>query len=116
MIVWPALLLAPLLALAQQSIVYSLVTPACNRQTVFELHAVSAVSLIAVLVMTTLAATAWLRARAAVRSAHASGDGELASLARRRFVARVATAVGSLSVLASAAMWWPVWVLSPCFQ
>jgi hypothetical protein len=116
---WPALLLAPLVALAQQSIAYSLVTPACAQQSRAVLHAVSAVSLVLVVALTALAWRAWRGDGA--RTARDSGgkravtvaDGGGAS-ARPRFVELVAVIVGALSALVCATLWLPVWMLSPC--
>jgi hypothetical protein len=58
---WPALVLAPTIALANLSIVYALVTPSCAGQTHTALHAVAAISVLAVLALTALAWQAWRR-------------------------------------------------------
>jgi len=113
---WPALLVAPLVALGQQSITYSLVTPSCAQQSRGALHAVCAVSLVLVLVMTAMAWRAW-RGHAppggAGERAITVADGAGASV-RPRFVDLIAVLVGALSALVSAALWLPVWMLSPC--
>ncbi len=123
MLSWPALLLAPLVALGDLSLVYSLVTPSCARQDRAALHAVAVVSLLAVLTMTAMAWAAWHR-HVARSSASASatpdspavtrsdGDGEQH---RPHFIALVAVIVGALSVLVCAILWLPIWVLSPCY-
>ena len=59
MLSWPALLLAPLVALSELSIAYSLVSPSCAGQDRTLLHAVAAVSLFLVLAMTVLAWREW---------------------------------------------------------
>jgi threonine/homoserine/homoserine lactone efflux protein len=106
---WPALLIAPTLALTNLSITYALVTPACTRQSMLAPNAVSAV---------VLAVCAWL-SWAAWRNWRA-GRGQGREAARDRvpdrppFVALVAALVGALSCLAVVAQWFPQWVLSPC--
>jgi hypothetical protein len=120
---WPALLLAPLVVLGEQSIVYSMVTPSCARQDRTGLHLVAAVSLLAVLVMTAMAWRAWRRhvdasehGEAAARSApHVTrADGDTASQ-RPHFIALMALIVGALSVLVCLVLWVPIWFLSPCY-
>ena len=112
--IWLALLIAPSLALACQSLLYALVTPACGAQSSAGLHAVAAVSLALAALFTALAG-AERRARAA--SPGRTGDSDSADPATgRRFLATVSMAVGALSALAIAAMWIGVWVLSPCAQ
>ena len=122
---WPALLLAPLIALADLSVVYSLVTPACMRQDQSGLHAVAAASLVIVLALTMLAWRAWRDETARVQghatAAMANGsrdvtraDGDAAA-DRQRFVALIAVLVGALSGLVCVALWLPIWLLSPCY-
>ena len=109
---WPALLLAPLLALGVQSIAYSLVTPACARQSAAALHAVMAAALLLTLVLTALSAVAWRRTSDALRArGEPRGDGDGP---RDLFLSRTATLVGAFSALAIVAMWIPLWMLSPC--
>ena len=103
--VWPALLLAPALALAVQTIGYVLTPLACARQSGEWLHAVPALALVAVLAMTS---SAWAAAGAAGR---APADAEAM---QRRFVAQAAAGVGAISALVVLALWWPMWQLSPC--
>nr|HET7859278.1 hypothetical protein [Caldimonas sp.] len=119
MLSWPALLLAPLVALAQQSIAYALVTPACAQPSRGVLHAVAAVSLVLVLAMTAMAWRAW---RAPPAPGEVRGDERavtfadgIGASARRRFVDLVAVAVGALSALVCVVQWLPIWMLSPCF-
>ena len=106
--VWVALLVAPLLALTDQSVAYATVDWACGNQSVIVLHAIHLVFLIAALAAT-LAAWQFWRATPSART-----DGAL--FARRRFLAGLATASGALSSLVIAAMWFPTWVLAPCIS
>jgi hypothetical protein len=122
---WPALLLAPLIALADQSIIYALVTPACMGQDRTGLHSVAAASLVIVLALTALAWRAWraeatrAEANAMVGAARGSrdvtrADGDTA-IDRQRFVALVAVLVGAFSALVCVTLWLPIWLLSPCY-
>jgi hypothetical protein len=112
---WPALLLAPLLALAQQSICLSLTRHACHQQTTLALNVVSGMTLLAILAVTALAASAWRSTRAATdRPAGAAQREDTRSGRRPHFLAVAATLMGTLSALVSLLMWMPVWVLVPC--
>jgi hypothetical protein len=104
---WPALLLAPLLALAQQSLMYSLVPPACHRSDVVLLHGISAAAVLACIALTLLA---WQDRRATERSAHRDGRHGR----RQLMLATVAVMTGGFSALVCAALWVPVWWVSPC--
>jgi hypothetical protein len=113
--VWPALLLAPLLALGHLSLAFAMVTPTCARQGGAGLHGLSALSLLAALAMTLLAWRAWRRLGRPEPLAHAvtaSDSGERAD--RPRFVALVAVLTGALSALVILALWLPLWVLPAC--
>ena len=110
MLSWPALLLAPLLALTEQSIVYSLSTPTCQTQREAWLHGVPLVFFLATLALTALA---WLEARRLRGGDAPHLDADRRAL-RRYFVAWMAVGAGALSSLAIAALWVPQWVLSPC--
>ena len=124
MLSWPALLVAPAVALGQLSIAYALVTPACARQDQISLHAVSAASLLIVVALTLLAWRAWRRhPESALRPADApardGGSGVTAAESgaaprRPHFVDLMAVLVGALSALVCVALWLPVWFLSPC--
>jgi hypothetical protein len=105
--IWLALLLAPVLALADQSVALSLTTWACAHQQPLAMHAAHLLFMAAAAASTVLAWQAWRG------TAGAGGNHE--TLARRRFLAGVATGSGALSTLVIAAMWAPNWVLSPCF-
>jgi hypothetical protein len=108
---WPALLVAPSLALTNLSITYALVTPACARQSMLAPNLVCAASLLACAWMSWGAWRNWRRLKAA--EGPAAGDSD-AVPARPPFVAQVATMVGALSCLVVLAQWFPQWVLSPC--
>jgi len=105
---WPALLLAPALALANLSITYALVPPSCERQDSAPLHLVSASIL---LLCALFSWQAWRNWRATRGGAAPDGD-RLAE--RPAFVSLVALMVGALSSLAVLAQWFPSWMLSPC--
>ena len=124
MLSWPALLLAPLIALSELSIAYALVSPACASQDRTLLHAVAAVSLFLVLAMTVLAWREWHADGLADHRADAGASVAVPTVTRAdsadpaerpRFVAQMAVVVGALSTLVSIALWFPVWVLSPCY-
>jgi hypothetical protein len=118
MLSWPALLLAPLVALTQLSIAYSLVTPACAHQNHGTLHVVAALSLLLVIIMTALAWREWRGHAGSTAGSGAvpvsSADGVGASQ-RPHFVALIGVLVGALSALVSIALWLPIWFLSPCY-
>jgi hypothetical protein len=106
---WPALLLAPSLALANLAITYALVTPSCARQGKLALKIVSAVTLLVCAVLTVQAWRNWKGQGGG--DADAPRDG---ARLRPRFVALVAAMAGALSCLVVIAQWIPQWVLSPC--
>lgn len=105
---WPALIVAPLLALGCQVVMYALVTPSCSIQTRVLIHAVAAASLLAVAVLLVLAVREW------------HGTGVLPSVDSdmphnmRRFLAATGIGMAALSGLVILVMWMAVWVLSPC--
>jgi hypothetical protein len=107
---WPALLLAPLLALAEQSIVYALATPTCQTQREAWLHGVPLLFVAAILAFTVMA---WRQARRQAGAVAPHVDADRRAL-RGYFLACVAAGIGALSALAIVAMWVPQWVLSPC--
>ena len=125
MLSWPALLLAPLVALGQLSIAYSMVTPACASQSASGLHAVAVASLLVVLAMTAMAWRGWRRQAGASTGEGADSNGRSQRSVtaaesdreanRSHFVALMAVVVGSLSALVSMALWLPIWFLSPCY-
>jgi hypothetical protein len=108
---WLALVLGPSIALAVQSVLFALVTPSCARQSRLELHVAAAVGLVAVLVLAVLAFSEVALRRAEPGGAD-SDEGDPGT--SRRFLAVVATAVSALSGLVILAMWFGLFVLSPC--
>lgn len=107
-----ALIIAPSLALAAQTGMYSLVTPSCTVQTRLGVHLVALACLVLAGVFTLLARGEWSRLGLARPPGPDSDFAEPAAV--RRFLAAVATAVGALSCLVIVAMWFAGWVLSPC--
>ncbi len=104
-----ALIVAPALALATQSIMYALVTPECSHQVRVVIHAVAFVALVLCIVFA-------LMARGAAMPSAITPDEDVADPpATRHFLAVVASAVGALSALVVAGMWIGAWILSPCF-
>jgi len=108
---WIALVVAPTTALAAQSVMFSLVTPACSTQTRLQLHLVAAVGLLVVLVLGVFAF--------AESSLHRKEPGsfdsdETQGAAPRRFLANCASAVAGISALVILGMWFGLWVLTPC--
>ena len=116
--VWPALLLAPLLALLDQSVAYALVTPSCALQTTAWLHLVAGLSFLLVAAMTVLAWKAWRRMAVAAETPGSKMTASDATEGRVRgqFIALVAALAGSMSLLVVLAMWLPIVVLSPCYS
>jgi hypothetical protein len=108
---WLALVLAPTIALGAQSVMYSMVTPACSTQTRLQLHLAAAVALAVVVVLAVIAfGESSLR-----RGEPPSPDNDEARApVPRRFLANMATAVAGLAALVILAMWFTLSVLSPC--
>ena len=107
--VFLAFLIAPLLALADQSIAYAFAGWACAHQQEGVPHAVHAIFLVATLAATFLA---WTTARAALPALR---EGAGFSVHRHDMMATCALALGLLSAAVIVALWIPQWVLSPCF-
>jgi hypothetical protein len=103
---WFALFVAPLAALADQSIAFAAVGWACAHQLPIAVHTVHAVFLI---ITAGATAAAWHVWRAAQPTK--SRDG---TMARQHFMAGLASALGALSAAAIIAMWIPAWVIAPC--
>jgi hypothetical protein len=106
--VWIALLVAPVLALADQGIAFATASWACEHQNALAAHVVHATFLAATLAATAAVWQLWRETRR-IETADET-------LVRRHFVAGLATASGALSALAIAAMWIPTWVLAPCIN
>jgi hypothetical protein len=105
--IWFPLLLAPILALSDQTIAYATAGWACASQRPFAVHVVHAVFLVACLAGIAMAVTLFRETRAA------EGD-ERHHV--RHFLAGVSIASATLAALVIAAMWMPSWVLSPCLN
>jgi hypothetical protein len=105
---WPALLVAPLLALADQGVTYAMAGWGCAHQQRVPMDVVHALFLVATVAIT------WSAYRA---SRHAFMDMRSASLTTERdgFMGVSATLVGLLSAAIIVAMWIPLWFLSPCY-
>jgi hypothetical protein len=101
-----ALLAVPVLALVDQSVSYVTTLWACTHQNSIVVHAVHAPFLVAAAVGALLAWQAWRRSEPM--------KGENETLARRHFVAALATGAAALSVLVILAMWGVTWVLRSC--
>lgn len=109
---WPALIVAPSLALTNLSVTYALVTPSCTRQSMLAPQLVSSFILLACIWMSWEAWRNWKRGvTGGVTGGMPGGD---AVPQRRPFIAFVAALVGAFSCLAVLAQWFPQWVLSPC--
>lgn len=111
---WFALIVAPSLALASQSLMYALVTPSCSLQTRVLVHVVGLGALVAAAVLALLARGDWIRYGARIAGGPDTDSADPANA--RRFLAAVATAVAALSALVILMMWFAAWVLSPCWQ
>ena len=107
---WPALLIAPLLALLHVSVAFALVTPSCATQQVAWMHTASAGLLILALIFTAMAVVR--SGRLGPRQPVGADSDEMDN--RARFVAWVAAMTGALSSLVIVAIWIPQWLLSPC--
>src|SRR5436305_12125176 len=104
--IWLALLIAPILALTDQSVAYAAAAWACGaHQGVAVMHAVHALFLAAIATTTVMAWRHWQGTRSTTERS-----------ATRHFLAGIATASAALSALAILAMWIPNWLLSPCFR
>jgi hypothetical protein len=105
--IWIALLVAPALALTDQSIAYAVVGWACAHQSAYAVHLVH---LLFFVTTSACAVMAWRdRPRAAGANANAIDD-----LSERDFLVPLAIASAALSALAVAAMWIPTWLIASC--
>ena len=104
---WPALIAAPLLALADQQAAYTLVAWSCAEQNRMALHLVH-FAFLALALLTLVPEVRVLRPVA--HSVHTGGSQD-----RQVMMALTALFVGSLSALVIVAMWATNWILSPCF-
>jgi hypothetical protein len=104
--IWVALIVAPLLALTDQTIAFALVHWACAHQSTWVIHLSHVVFLA---IAAAAAAGAWLRWR---ETAISTGTGEAA--VQFHFLAGVAMMVAVLSAVAIVAMWIATWMISAC--
>lgn len=107
--VFAAFIVAPFLALMDQSVAYAFAGWACAHQQEAVPHAVHAVFLVAVLAATFFA---WTTARAALPAMREEAG---FSVHRHDMLAACALALGALSAAVIVALWIPQFVLSPCF-
>ena len=116
--VWPALLGGPWLALVLQSAAYSSVGPACLAHGSGRLHLLAGTALVIVVAFTLLAWLEWRRcsldANHEGRNYRVTESDTGQARQRKPFLAMTATAVGAISALVVAAIWLPIWFLSPC--
>ena len=106
--IWPALLVAPLLALLDQAIAYATAGWECARQGTVAMQGVHAFFLVAALACTFIA---WQRWRETITAADHGSPAEV-----RHFLAGVATASGAFSSLVIFALWIPTWMVSACWN
>ncbi|HJU22321.1 MAG TPA: hypothetical protein VJ891_07405 [Casimicrobiaceae bacterium] len=104
--IWFALLVVPLLALVDQSVALVSTDWACTHQNALVMHLVHVPFVIAAALGTIAAWQAWRR------SAPMHMENE--TLARRHFLAELATASAALSLLVILAMLGITWVLRAC--
>jgi hypothetical protein len=104
---WPGLILAPLFALADQSVTYAMVQWSCETQRHTPAHFVHLAFLVLTLASAWMAWTQWHG------GASREDSGDRATVGS--FVAGMATLVALLSAAVIAALWIPQWLLSPCF-
>jgi hypothetical protein len=106
---WPGIVLAPLLALADQSVAYALVQWGCDYQHAGALQWVHAAFFVGALATIVPAWSGAMRPGMADRAA--PGDNH----DRHHFMSLVSLWLGAFSALIILALWVPQWVLSPCF-
>jgi hypothetical protein len=103
---WPALLLAPVLALADQVVAFAIVGWACARGEPIIVHVVHVAFFVAAAATLPSAWQAWKTSRK--RRAAASE--------RESFLAGLAVGSAALSTLVIAAMSLPTWLIAPCVR
>ena len=104
--IWPALLLAPALALADQVIAFAVVGWACAQDRPIVVHLVHAAFFVAALATLPCAWRAW---KASPRAGADHGG-------RACFLGGLAIACAALSALVIAAMSLPTWYIGPCVR
>lgn len=104
--IWVGLIVAPLLALTDQTVAFALVHWACAHQSTWVVHLSHVVFLV---IASTAAVGAWLGWRVTAISA-ATGEATVPL----HFLAGVAMMVAVLSAVTIMAMWIPTWMISSC--
>ena len=104
--IWFALIVAPLLALADQSIAFAMVAWSCAHQTTTAMHVVHLSFLAATVASTAAAWQCWRETRPQGSVLH--------SPVQIHFLAGVATAAAALSALTIIAMWSAAWIIASC--
>src|SRR5881394_1480630 len=102
--IWFALLVAPMLALADQGISYAAAGWTCARQNALVGHGVHAAFLAGTITAAFLAWRLWRETRA--------GDAADERTASRHFLAGIGIATALLAAATICAMWIPNWLLS----
>ena len=104
--IWFPLIVAPLLALADQSLAFPVMGWACVHALPIAVHGAHALFFVVAAAGTLPALTAWRTLP--------SGTTNNADLAQRHFLMGVAAASGVLSSFAILVMWVPAWLMAPC--
>jgi len=107
--IWFALLVAPMLALADQSLSLAAADWACSRQQPLAVHAVHVLFLVPV---TASIFPAWRLWRAPAIPTTARDH----AAAETRFLAGIAAGSAVLSATAIVAMWLTAWLIAPCYN
>ena len=101
---WVPLLLAPVLALADQVVAFSAVGWACDHEGALVVHGIHVAFLVATAATLVPAWRIWRASRACADEA----------ARRQHFLGNMALASAALSAFVIAAMWLTVWVIAPC--
>ena len=106
--IWLALIVAPLLALTDQAIAFSLVGWACAHQNAALLHAEHSFFLALATAAAIMAFRYWRK------TGRANAGTPDAARRQLHFLAGLAATVAAFAALAIAAMWIPTWMISAC--
>jgi hypothetical protein len=104
---WASIIVAPLVFLANLSIVYALVPLACEAQRSASLHLANGIALVLTLSALLLA---WQALRKSPMAAGVAGD----DVGRTRFLSQIGVCISALCVLAIVLQWSAQWFLAPC--
>ena len=107
--IWLAMLVAPALALADQSVAVAAADWACGHQLPIAVHVVHMLFLLPVAASI---AMAWQARGEVALPAGGAGDEKLV---QRQFLAGIAAASATISALAILAMWLTTWFVAPCY-